>query len=94
MKPVTATPNFQTAFGPASRRMLSAAGLDSLDAILALGSVESYRRTKRAHPKASLNLLWAIEGVISGKDWRILAREDRLRLLLALDALETEGAPC
>ena len=89
MQPTTPIPPFERAFGPASQAMLRRAGIDSLPSLAALGSVEAYRRTKAVNAGASLNLLWAIEGVLSGRDWRIVAREDRLRLL---NQLETDHA--
>lgn len=73
------------AFGPASRAMLARAGITSLAQLRALGSVAAYRRTKAVNAKASLNLLWAIEGLLSGRDWRVVARQDRLRLLNQLE---------
>jgi hypothetical protein len=43
---------------------------------------------KQVEPKASLNLLWALEGALSGLHWREVAREHRTSLLLALEAHE------
>jgi hypothetical protein len=37
---------------------------------------------------ASLNLLWALEGALSGLSWQTVTREHRLSLLLALEALD------
>jgi DNA transformation protein len=65
--------------------MLAAAGIESVAQLRALGSVAAYVRVKRACPGASLNLLWALEGALTGLDWRTVAREHRTRLLLALD---------
>jgi len=40
----------------------------------------------RAHdPRASLNLLWALEGALTGRPWEDVARNDRLTLLLQLE---------
>lgn len=77
--------------GPASRAMLARAGIDTYAQLRALGAVEAYRRTKAVDPRASLNLLWALEGGLSGRHWRVVAREDRWRLLNALDAGESAG---
>ena len=74
--------------GPASRRMLAAAGIASDEHLRALGSVAAYRAVKRSGGNASLNLLWALEGALTGRDWRVVAREERTRLLLELDDLE------
>jgi DNA transformation protein len=37
--------------------------------------------------KTSLNLLWALEGALTQRSWQQVARQDRLRLLLAVDDL-------
>ena len=72
--------------GPASMAMLARAGIASLDALRALGAVEAYRRVRQQNPHASLNLLWALEGALTQRPWQVVAREDRLSLLLQLDA--------
>ena len=38
--------------------------------------------------RASLYLLWALEGALTGLPWQVVAQEHRLSLLLARDALE------
>ena len=72
--------------GPRSLAMLAAAGLHDRAALERLGSVRAYLRVKAAGQNASLNLLWAIEGALTGQDWRVVAREERGRLLIELDA--------
>ena len=52
----------------------------------ALGAVGAYLRVKRVWKGASLNLLWALEGALSARPWQDVAREDRLRLLMELEA--------
>lgn len=74
--------------GPASRAMLAAAGLHSMEQVRALGAVATYARVRRAAPRASLNLLWALEGALSGLPWQRVAREHRASLLLALENYE------
>lgn len=52
----------------------------------AVGSVETYRRTKALHPReVSLNLLWALEAALLGIRWDELPPEikDELRAQLA-----------
>lgn len=71
--------------GPVSKRMLAAAGITSIEALRRLGSVEAYRRVRSHDPRASLNLLWALEGALTGRPWEDVARNDRLSLLLQLD---------
>jgi DNA transformation protein len=72
--------------GPASATMLARAGIESLEALQALGAVEAYRRIREQSPHASLNLLWALEGALTQRSWQAVARDDRLSLLLQLDA--------
>ncbi len=74
-----------TNIGPVSKRMLAAAGITSIEALRRLGSVEAYRRVRSHDPRASLNLLWALEGALTGRPWEDVARNDRLSLLLQLD---------
>jgi predicted flap endonuclease-1-like 5' DNA nuclease len=71
--------------GPVSKRMLAAAGITSVETLRELGAVEAYRRVRSRDPRASLNLLWALEGAVSGRPWQEVARNDRLTLLLQLD---------
>ena len=75
--------------GPRSRAWLRDAGITSEAALRQLGAVAAYWRVKQAQPRASLNLLWALEGALCGLDWRDVARERRTGLLLALDDLQS-----
>jgi DNA transformation protein len=67
--------------GPASERMLEAAGIKSPEQLDALGSLEAYRRVAAAGGHPSLNLLWAIEGALLGLDWRELPEDQKQELL-------------
>ncbi len=72
--------------GPKSCEMLRAAGIKSKEELRSLGSVRAYLHVKATGANVSLNLLWALEGAISGMPWQVVAREHRLSLLLALEA--------
>ncbi len=72
--------------GPRSRAMLEAAGIRSAGQLRELGAVRGWLRVKRMDARASLNLLWALEGALTGLAWQTVAREHRLSLLLALEA--------
>lgn len=74
--------------GPKSQQMLIAAGIRSLEDLQHLGAVAAYLRVKRHSGNASLNLLWALEGAISGLHWQDIARDHRTSLLLALEDCE------
>lgn len=74
--------------GPKSQQMLIAAGIHSLEDLQHLGAVAAYLRVKRHSGNVSLNLLWALEGAITGLHWQEVARDHRTSLLLALDDCE------
>ncbi|MCB2017536.1 MAG: TfoX/Sxy family protein [Hydrogenophaga sp.] len=74
--------------GPKSQAMLNAAGIHRRSDLEALGSVRAYLKVKAAGQNASLNLLWAMEGTLTGQHWQLVARDERTRLLLELDAAE------
>jgi SAM-dependent methyltransferase len=74
--------------GPKSQQMLARAGINSVDQLRALGAVAAYVKARAVNAGTSLNLLWALEGALTGQPWRQVAREERTRLLLALDAYE------
>ena len=71
--------------GPASAAMLWRAGIHTERQLRELGSVAAYVQVKQTSPQASLNLLWALEGALSGMCWQDVARQHRTSLLLALD---------
>ena len=75
--------------GPKSQQMLAAVGIDSLERLRELGAVCAYLRVKRDGGNASLNLLWALEGALTGQHWQVVAKQERLRLLMELEALES-----
>lgn len=75
--------------GPKSQEMLAAAGIQTLAALRKLGAVAAYARVKQTSPRASLNLLWALEGALTHTPWQTVAREHRTSLLLALEEHQT-----
>ena len=93
-KPVTPNPPDPTALtalpglGPKSQAMLVAAGIPDIATLRRLGAPAAYLHVRRNDARASLNLLWALESALTGVRWQTVAREERTRLLLALDALE------
>lgn len=76
-------------FGPKSQIMLEQAGIHTIEQLRELGAVRAYVQVKRTG-KVSLNLLWAMEGALSGQHWQEVAKHERLRLLLALEDVENE----
>lgn len=78
--------------GPKSEAMLRTAGITSVEQLRDMGSVAAYVKVKASGARASLNLLWALEGVLTGEPWQVVARQHRTSLLLALDeALKREA---
>ncbi|MFM2120456.1 MAG: hypothetical protein RL722_1924, partial [Pseudomonadota bacterium] len=72
--------------GPRSQAMLAGVGIHTLAELRALGAVRAYAAVRASGAGASLNLLWAMEGALTGLAWQVVAREHRLSLLLALEA--------
>ncbi len=71
--------------GPKSQAAWAAAGITTVAQLRRLGSVAAYAKTRRAGANVSLNLLWALEGALTGLPWQVVAREHRTSLLLALE---------
>ena len=61
--------------GPASERMLLAAGISTPDELDRLGSVEAYRRAIAAGGHRSLNFLWSLDAALLDVDWSDLPPE-------------------
>lgn len=74
--------------GPKSQAMLAQAGIHTLGQLQKLGAVVAYARTKAICKQASLNLLWALEGALSGRSWQEVAEQDRASLLMALEDVQ------
>jgi DNA transformation protein len=67
--------------GPASAHWLQEIGVHTKADLERMGPVLIYRLVKERQPKASLNLLWALQGALADTDWRELsdATKERLR---------------
>lgn len=74
--------------GPKSQQMLEAAGINTVDELYQLGAVAAYLKVKQQCPRASLNLLWALESAMTGIPWQEVARLHRARLLTQVAALQ------
>jgi len=71
--------------GESSSKMLLSAGINSEAQLRAMGSVAAYVAVKNAGASPSLNLLWAIEGALTDRDWKEVSKTDRTSLLIQLD---------
>ena len=78
--------------GPKSQDMLNRAGISSVGQLREIGAARAYVQVKRMEKNVSLNLLWALEGALSNRPWQEVAKQERLRLLLDVEALESEHA--
>jgi DNA transformation protein and related proteins len=59
--------------GPKSREWLASIGIHTLEDVVALGVVETYKRVKTAYPeKVSLNLLWGLQAALLDILWNEL----------------------
>ena len=75
--------------GPVSEKMLFQAGIETEAQLKEMGSVAAYCAVVRcAMSKPSLNLLWAIEGALTERDWKEIAHSERTSLLIAVDDFE------
>ncbi|MBI3351295.1 MAG: TfoX/Sxy family protein [Nitrospirae bacterium] len=74
--------------GRHSQEMLAAAGIKTEDQLRAMGPAAAFVAVKRAGCAPSLNLLWAIEGALTDRDWKEVAKNDRLPLLTQVEVLE------
>lgn len=74
--------------GKASSEMLTSSGITSEDQLRELGAVAAFIAVKRAGCSPSLNLLWAIEGALTDRDWQDVSKDDRMSLLLQLEECE------
>lgn len=66
--------------GGKSAAWLRQVGLRTWDDVNAIGAVEAFLRVKRAGFKPSLNLLYALEGALSGCHWQQVDVERRAEL--------------
>ncbi|MGF1684789.1 TfoX/Sxy family DNA transformation protein [Photobacterium minamisatsumaniensis] len=69
----------------ANERMLKKAGIISVDALFEAGSINAFRALQDTHQgTVSIDLLWALEGAISGQHWSVIPQERRSELLSKL----------
>lgn len=72
--------------GPVSAEMLRKVGIEDLEQLRAIGSIAAYKQLISIGLKPSLNLLYAMEGALTGQPWQTVAREQKLSLLLLLES--------
>ena len=84
MTQLTDMPNI----GAVNAKKLEASGVDSPEALLAMGSREAFLRMRmHADPDACLSTLYGLEGAVQGKRWHDLPQDIRAELKSFYDAL-------
>ena len=78
--------------GAKSEAMMHRAGIKTEGRLRELGAVRAYVMVKRNGGNASLNLLWALEGALTNRSWREVAKTERLSLLLQVEELMSRGS--
>lgn len=78
--------------GPKSTAWLRQVGIRSEEALREAGAVGAFVKVKRAGFRPSLNLLYALEGALTGCHWQQVPPERRAQMLQALEAAEA-GLP-
>ncbi|MDL5366136.1 TfoX/Sxy family protein [Xanthomonas sp. NCPPB 2654] len=71
--------------GPKSAAWLRQVGLRTQEDLAAAGAVGAFLKVKRAGFKPSLNLLYSLEGALTGCHWQELPEARRTQLLAELD---------
>lgn len=59
--------------GSKSAEALAQVGIISVAQLREAGSIGAYEMLVRAGVPVSLNMLWALEGALSDRDWRVVA---------------------
>lgn len=71
--------------GPTLARKLQGIGIQSLEALKEIGSVEAVLQIGVKDPSACYNMLYAIEGAIQGIRWHSIPKDERARLKSEFD---------
>lgn len=66
--------------GPQSTAWLAAIGIHSEEDLRAIGAVEAYCLVRAQQPRASLNLLYALEGALQQRPWNSFTPEEKAAL--------------
>ncbi|MCO4764400.1 MAG: TfoX/Sxy family protein [Myxococcales bacterium] len=66
--------------GPKSRQWLWQVGIRTLADLREVGAPAAFAMVKSMEPRATLNLLWGLEGAVRDCDWRALSDADKAAL--------------
>ncbi|MGF1788434.1 TfoX/Sxy family DNA transformation protein [Photobacterium swingsii] len=66
----------------ANERMLKKVGIDTVEKLVEVGAIDAYKALLDTHDNnLNIELLWALEGAISGKHWSVISETRRGELL-------------
>ena len=69
----------------ANERMLKKAGITTVDELFDAGALNAFKALQKSHEGSiSVELLWALEGAVSGQHWSVISQQRRSELLSAL----------
>lgn len=69
----------------ANERMLKKAGITSVDELFEAGALNAYKALQETHQDTvSIELLWALEGAVSGQHWSVITQQRRSELMSEL----------
>jgi DNA transformation protein and related proteins len=74
--------------GPTSAGWLREIGVQTIADLERIGPVHAYRLVRQRQPRATLNLLWALEAGLLEKDPQELTEEEKERLLAELEEID------
>lgn len=77
--------------GKVSVSMLEAAGITTETQLREKGAAAAFIAIRGAGYAPSLNLLWALEGALTQRDWKDVAKNDRFSLLTQVETLEKDA---
>ncbi|UXI02505.1 TfoX/Sxy family DNA transformation protein [Photobacterium sp. TY1-4] len=70
----------------ANERMLKKAGICTVDELYEAGALNAYKALQETHQETvSIDLLWALEGAVSGRHWSVIPPQRRSELLSKLN---------
>ena len=76
-------------FGAAGIGWLEQIGIRKLGELSAMGAIAAYLRIEALDAAPGINLLYALEGALTGHHWLEVKRHSKETLLQALDAART-----
>ncbi|BBC41883.1 TfoX/Sxy family DNA transformation protein [Photobacterium damselae subsp. piscicida] len=69
-----------------NERMLKKAGIETVEQLFAVGALDAFKALQSSQGDSlNLELLWALEGAISGQHWSVITEQRRHELLSSLN---------